>query len=58
MQDAPVYHRDDLKIGDAMPGPAIITESETTTIVPKGFLARIDPLESIVLDKELPKELP
>jgi N-methylhydantoinase A/oxoprolinase/acetone carboxylase beta subunit len=41
-----------------MPGPAIITESETTTIVPKGFLARIDPLDSIVLDKELPKEPP
>ena len=58
MQDAPVYHRDDLEIGDAMPGPAIITESETTTIVPKGFLARIDPLDSIVLDKELPKEPP
>ena len=56
MQDAPVYHRDDLDIGDTMPGPAIITESETTTIVPKGFLARIDPLDSIVLDKELPKE--
>ena len=58
MQDAPVYHRDDLDIGDTMPGPAIITESETTTIVPKGFLARIDPLDSIVLDKELPKEPP
>ena len=57
MQDAPIYYRDDLKIGDAMPGPAVITEVETTTIVPKGFLARIDPLGSIVLEKELPKEL-
>ena len=52
MQDAPIYYRDDLKIGDAMPGPAVITEIETTTIVPRDFLARIDPLGSIVLEKE------
>ncbi|MBV8746334.1 MAG: hydantoinase/oxoprolinase family protein, partial [Xanthobacteraceae bacterium] len=52
MQDAPIYYRDDLQIGDAMPGPAVITEIETTTIVPRGFLARIDPLGSIVLEKE------
>jgi N-methylhydantoinase A len=58
MQDAPIYYRDDLRIGDAMPGPAVITEIETTTIVPRGFLARIDPLGSIVLEKELPKEPP
>jgi hypothetical protein len=30
----------------------VITEIETTTIVPRGFLARIDPLGSIVLEKE------
>jgi N-methylhydantoinase A len=52
LQDAPIYYRDDLQIGDAMPGPAVITEIETTTIVPRGFLARIDPLGSIVLEKE------
>ena len=26
LQDAPIYYRDDLQIGDAMPGPAVITE--------------------------------
>jgi N-methylhydantoinase A len=52
MQDAPIYYRDDLQIGDAMHGPAMITEIETTTIVPRGFLARVDPLGSIVLEKE------
>jgi N-methylhydantoinase A len=52
MQHVPVYHRDDLEAGSAMPGPAVITEIETTTIVPKGFRARIDPLGSIVLEKE------
>jgi N-methylhydantoinase A len=58
MQNAPIYYRDDLKVGDAMPGPAVITEIETTTIVPRGFLVRIDSLGSIVLEKELPKEAP
>ncbi len=52
MLDVPVYHRDDLTAGSTMPGPAVITEDETTTIVPKGFLASIDPLGSIVLRKE------
>jgi N-methylhydantoinase A len=52
MQDAPIYYRNDLRIADAMPGPAVITEIETTTIVPRGFLARIDPFGSIVLEKE------
>jgi N-methylhydantoinase A len=56
MQDAPIYYRDDLQVGEAMAGPAVITEIETTTIVPRGFLARIDPLGSIVLEKQLPKE--
>jgi N-methylhydantoinase A len=53
LQDAPIFHRDDLAAGDTFAGPAVITEIETTTIVPKGFRARIDPLGSIVLDKEL-----
>jgi N-methylhydantoinase A len=54
MQKVPVYHRDDLGAGSAMAGPAVITEDETTTIVPKGFLASIDALGSIVLKTELP----
>ena len=52
MQNVPVYHRDDLVAGSTMRGPAVITEDETTTIVPNGFIARIDPLGSIVLKKE------
>jgi N-methylhydantoinase A len=54
MQKVPVYRRGDLGPGHAMPGPAAIAEDETTTIVPAGFVARIDPLGSIVLEKEGP----
>jgi N-methylhydantoinase A len=54
MQKVPVYRRSDLGPGHAMPGPAAIAEDETTTIVPAGFVARIDPLGSIILEKEGP----
>jgi N-methylhydantoinase A len=52
MQDVPVYHRGELSPGSAMVGPAVIAEDETTTIVPAGFVARVNPLGSIVLEKE------
>ena len=52
MQDVPVYRREDLGPGSVMPGPAVIAEIETTTLVPSGFVARINALGSIILDKE------
>jgi N-methylhydantoinase A len=52
MQDVPVYHRGELGPGSTMAGPAVIAEDETTTIVPAGFVARVNPLGSIVLEKE------
>ena len=51
MKDVSVYHRADLTIGSFVPGPAIIAEDETTTIVPKSFTARINPIGAILLEK-------
>ena len=51
MKDVPVYHRADLVIGGFVPGPAVIAEDETTTIVPKSFAARISPIGAILLEK-------
>ena len=34
--DAPVYHRLDLPAGTAVPGPAIIEQSDTTIVVDRG----------------------
>jgi N-methylhydantoinase A len=51
MKDVAVYHRADLTIGSFVPGPAIIAEDETTTIVPKSFIARINPIGAILLEK-------
>jgi N-methylhydantoinase A len=51
MKDVPVYHRTDLSIGSHIPGPAVIAEDETTTIVPKSFAARLSPIGAILLEK-------
>jgi len=51
MRDVPVYHRSDLTIGSFVPGPAVIAEDETTTIVPSTFAARITPIGAILLEK-------
>ena len=51
MKEVSVYHRADLTIGSFMPGPAVIAEDETTTIVPKSFTARITPIGAILLEK-------
>jgi N-methylhydantoinase A len=54
MKDVAVYHRSDLTIGSFVPGPAVIAEDETTTIVPKSFAARITPIGAILLEKVEP----
>jgi N-methylhydantoinase A/oxoprolinase/acetone carboxylase beta subunit len=38
--DALTLPRDALPVGAALPGPAIITEDETTIILPRGFSAQ------------------
>ncbi|TPK62411.1 hydantoinase/oxoprolinase family protein [Mesorhizobium sp. B2-4-15] len=46
---APVYLRSDLGTGHSIPGPAIITEAETNTVVPARFEARVDRLGHLEL---------
>jgi N-methylhydantoinase A len=51
MKNVSVYHRADLVVGSLVPGPAVIAEDETTTIVPKNFTARISPIGAILMEK-------
>ncbi|MGD9920635.1 MAG: hydantoinase/oxoprolinase family protein [Pseudorhodoplanes sp.] len=50
--EADVFSRDTLALGQVMPGPAIIEERETTTIVPPGWWATIDRFGCIVISTE------
>jgi N-methylhydantoinase A/oxoprolinase/acetone carboxylase beta subunit len=38
----PVYQRDRLPLGAAVPGPAIVEQPDTTTVIPPGWTARVE----------------
>jgi N-methylhydantoinase A len=40
--DCPVYRRDTLPVGSAVPGPCIIEQADTTTVVLRGQTANVD----------------
>ena len=50
-QHADVYDRSALAVGQIIAGPAIIEERETTTAIPPGWTATIDPVGCIVAKK-------
>jgi N-methylhydantoinase A len=50
--DARVHLRSSLAPGDRLPGPALITEPQTTTVVGSGWDAHIDPFGHIVLERK------
>ena len=54
LQQVATYRRDGLGPGSLVHGPAVIAEDETTTIVPQGYTARINPLSAILLEKDDP----
>ena len=48
---ARVFPRDRLRPGEPCVGPAIITEAETSTLVPDGFVAALNRSGHIVIDR-------
>jgi N-methylhydantoinase A len=49
MIDVPVYDRSKLRSGDVIPGPAIVEQMDTTTVLPEGTTAEVDPSLSLVV---------
>ncbi len=50
--DCPVYDRYALRAGDALDGPVIIEERESTVVIPPASRAVVDPHGNIVVDLE------
>ena len=48
---AGLYVREDLQPGDLMPGPAIITEKNATTVVEPGWQAQVTELNHLILQR-------
>jgi len=45
-----IVHRNSLSPGDVVPGPAMITQFDSTTIVPPGCSARVDGARNIIIE--------
>lgn len=50
VRQLPIYHRDRIEAGHAVPGPAIVHQLDTTTVVLPGQRARVDELGSMWLE--------
>ena len=48
---AAVHRREQLDPDEALAGPAVIVEDQTTTVVPDGFRASVNPFGYLVLDR-------
>jgi 5-oxoprolinase (ATP-hydrolysing) len=49
--EAPFYRREDLRPGDALAGPAVICEPNTTVVVERGWRACLTAADHLVLEK-------
>lgn len=52
--EAPIYDRAALGAGVTIPGPAILTQLDTTTVIAPGWTATVHPSGAILLTKETP----
>ncbi|HEY4387535.1 MAG TPA: hydantoinase/oxoprolinase family protein [Ktedonobacteraceae bacterium] len=50
--DVPVFQREQFVAGSAFTGPALITQYDTTTVVPSGWLGHVDAVGNLILAQE------
>ena len=48
--DAVIYDRNKLHEGLTVPGPAIVSEMDSTTVVLPGFVARVDAIGNLLIN--------
>jgi N-methylhydantoinase A len=51
-QDAVIYDRARLRAGDRIPGPAIVIEMDSTTLIESGHVATVDAVGNILIEPE------
>jgi N-methylhydantoinase A len=49
--EATLYERDQLDIGTAIAGPAIVEQFDATTVIPSGWSAQVDRRRNLILEK-------
>ena len=53
MQPAVIYDRAKLRSGDVIPGPAIVIEMDSTTLIESGHAGTVDPVGNILIRPEV-----
>jgi N-methylhydantoinase A len=48
-REIPIYERDTLPVGSEIPGPCIVEEQISTTLIPEGFAGTIDEYRNIII---------
>jgi len=48
--DIPIFERDALPVGSKVPGPCIVEEQISTTLIPEGFAGTIDEYRNIIIE--------
>jgi len=48
-QEIPIFERDTLAVGSKVPGPCIVEEQISTTLIPEGFVATVDEYRNIII---------
>lgn len=47
--ETPIYRREAFEAGRSLPGPAVIEQMDTTTIIPPGYAGEVDPGDNLIL---------
>ncbi|MBC2770014.1 hydantoinase B/oxoprolinase family protein [Pusillimonas minor] len=55
LHDCPLYRSEDLRVGDVLNGPVIITDANATTLVDPGWQASLTTRGDIVLERVVPR---
>ncbi len=51
-QEIPIYERDQLPVGARIPGPSIVEEQISTTLIPRRYAGYIDLYKNIIIEPE------
>jgi N-methylhydantoinase A len=49
--EAPIYERAMLRPGNAVPGPAIVAQDDTTTVIEPGYQGSVDRYGNILIEE-------
>jgi len=53
--DAPVYRREQLKVGQTLKGPALLIEPHQTVMIEQGWQAKLDARDNLILTRYQPR---